>query len=326
MNNKTIMNRKQNTGSSRSSFLGIFLIILLVFAFGFYYRSNIDNLRQSLINRVQPCGQPITYSIVNIDPRFGITQEKLLDDITKAEKIWELPINKELFEYSPTGKLKISLIYDYRQEATDALKKLGIIVRDNKATYDTLKAKYNSLNAQFNKEKIYLETLTKNYKTNQNAYEKDVNYWNSQGGAPKKEYNSLEQRRMALNNQVTTINQTQNSLNALVDTINAMVVVLNKLVYSLNLQVSKYNGIGGSIGKEFNEGEYISDVNGTAIDIFQFNDEDQLIRVLAHELGHALGVGHLDNPEAIMYRLNESANSELTADDIAALKKQCGIK
>lgn len=255
-----------------------------------------------------------------------MTEKRVLDEIAKAENIWESPIDKNLFEYSPTGRLKINLIYDYRQEATNTLKKLGITIRDDKTTYNTLETKYTMLKNQYYKEKAYLETLIKNYDASKNIYEKDIAYWNSQGGAPQKEYDALEQRRIVLNAQVTIINQTQNSLNGVVNTINASVVMLNKLVNNLNLQVDKYNGIGGSTRKEFNEGEYIRDANGTTINIFEFNDENQLIRVLAHEMGHALGLEHLDNPKALMYRLNEGKDSELTADDIAALKQQCRIK
>ncbi len=308
-------------------FVSIFAILLLL-GFGYYYREDASRFSQGFLNRFQPCQRPITYSIVNIDPRFGLTKEELLDDIKQAEKIWESPINKQLFEYSPTGDLKISLIYDYRQKATDALRKIGIVINDDQSTYDVLKAKYDLLVVSYNKEKAQLETLIATYNADKSAFEKDVNYWNSHGGASKAERNILEQKRVDLNNQVIIINQAENSLNGLVDTINSAEIVLNKLIVTLNLQVSTYNTVGSSTGKEFSEGEYVSDASGTAINIFQFNDTNQLVRVLAHELGHALGLGHLDNPKAIMYYLNEDEgiNEKLTADDLAALKKVCGIK
>lgn len=311
---------------NKGKYFSAILFILLLLGVGYYFRDNVSFLWRNLSHQLRPCEQPITYSIANLDPQFGLTQAKFLEDIKKAEKIWESAIGKPLFEYSPTGDLKIKLIYDYRQKATDALKKIGIVIHDDKATYNTVKAKYDSLVAEYNKEKTSLTSLIENYNQAKSALEKDISYWNNHGGAPKSEYDALQQRKTDLNNQAAFINQTSDSLNKLVDTVNSTVVVLNKLITGLNLQANKYNTIGAPINKEFSEGEYVSDANGTAINIYQFNDENNLVRVLAHELGHALGLEHLNNPKAIMYYLNEGMNEELTADDIAALKKVCGIK
>lgn len=307
-------------------FVGI-LAILLILGFGYYNREDAGRLLRGILNRLQPCQRPITYSIASIDSRFGLTKPELLNDIKRVENVWESPINRQLFEYSPTGDLKISLIYDYRQKATDALRKIGIVINDDRFTYDLLKAKYDLLVASYNKQRAQLDALIATYNADKRAYEKDVSYWNSHGRMTKAEYNILEQKRISLNNQVTTINQAEDILNGLVDTINSTETVLNKLIVALNIQVNTYNTVGSSTGKEFNEGEYVSGASGTSINIYQFNDINQLVRVLAHEFGHALGLGHLDNPKAVMYYLNESGmNENLTADDITALKKVCGIK
>lgn len=312
--------------SSRMKPIISILIVMLLFGSAYYYRESIGKRLRELLNRVQPCQNPITYSIGDLDPRFGLTKTELLNEIKKDEKIWEAPINRQLFEYSPTGDLKINFIYDYRQKATDALRKMGIVMNNDRSTYDALKVKYSALIASYNKKKDQADALISAYNAGKSAFEKDVVYWNSHGGAPKAEYAILEQRKAGLNDQATVINQTEDSLNRSVDDINSAVVILNALIGTLNLQVNKYNEVGASTGKEFTEGEYVSDASGRAINVFQFNDKTSLVKVLAHEMGHALGIGHLDNPRAIMYYLNEGVNEKLTIDDLAALKNACGIK
>ena len=127
-------------------------------------------------------------------------------------------------------------------------------------------------------------------------------------------------------NKTAEINQHVSTVNSLVDRIKQVEGVLNNQVATLNLKVKNYNSLGDSTGREFNEGEYVRNASGTKINIYQFKDEGQLIRVLAHELGHAIGLDHIDNPKAIMYYLNEGVNEKLTPDDLTALRNRCGVK
>ena len=63
-----------------------------------------------------------------------------------------------------------------------------------------------------------------------------------------------------------------------------------------------------------------------SITIHQFGNNDRLVRVLTHELGHALGLGHNETPGSVMYRLTQSDSSELAPSDISALKARCDGK
>jgi len=306
--------------------LVIILAILLLLVAGYYYWTDISRAGRVVVNKFQPCQRPITYSIANLDAGFAISREELLEQIKIAENIWEQASGRDLFSYTDDGDLEISLFYDARQKATDDLKKIGLVINNDRSTFDTLKIKYDSLLADYNQQKAKLDILVANYELAKSAYEKDVTQSNGRGGASPKQFEILEQRRVALDDQARTINQTSDSLNVLVANINSIEIVLNKLIATLNLKINSYNSVASSNGQQFNEGEYISNAGTTRINIYQFSNQDELVSVLAHELGHALGMEHVDEQQAIMYYLNERGSENLTPADLEELKRVCRIK
>ncbi|MDO8668250.1 MAG: matrixin family metalloprotease [bacterium] len=304
----------------------IVIALALISGLVFYFEDDIKLAENNLIEIINPCAKPIEYSLGEFNPKFGLSREDFLKAVDQAAQIWQEPADKKLFNYSAGGALKINLIYDSRQEATDKLKSLGISIHNDKAGYESLKIKYDGFEKIYNTQKKEFDDTVEYYEEQKANYEAEVKAANNRGGVNQEEYAILEQERKALNSLVESIKVKQAALNQTVEDVNAVASVINRLIRDLNLNVGNYNTVGEKSSGEFQEGQYVRDAAGERIDIYQFDDREALIRVLAHELGHALGIDHLDNPQAIMYRLNESGNEKITADDLAALKKICKIK
>ena len=307
-------------------FISNILFYGILIGLAFYFREPILRAWNILYVRTFPCQQPIAYSIGTFDAQFGISKEAFLKDIQQAESIWEQSIEKQLFVYEPDGALKINLIYDDRQSATQKLQKLGLTISDSETSYHTLKTRLDALKKNVAQLKSAYQSQLNAYEARLTTYTKEVQYWNKQNHVTKDVVDRLTQEKMILDQLFAQLKESQNKVNANVDESNALVEVVNRIARSLNKTAVEYNTIGASRGEEFEEGTYVSDSSGNRIDIYQFDDQDKLIRVLTHEMGHAIGLEHVENEKAIMYRLNNGVNAELTEDDLALLKKQCGIK
>ncbi len=306
------------------------LAIILVGIFVYVFYRDFGNVWAQLYSKYFPCRSAIVYNLGSLDSKFGVSKKDFLDILAQAEAVWEKPVGRELFTYkaddSSKSVLKINLIYDSRQQATEKMRALGLVVSDTRASYDNLRAKYTIMQKSYLQAKSDYQSKSTDFKNRQGAYFKKVEYWNDKGGAPKGTYEELKAEEAALKAEFALVQKMEGNLNSQVDDINALVNAINKLARTLNINVSELNNIGEKRGEEFTEGEYKEGSSGREIDIYEFSTKAKLKRVLSHELGHALGLEHVDDPEAIMYYLNESKNGKLATTDLSALKSICKIK
>ena len=270
------------------------------------------------------CRNPLEYTIGAVDSRFGISRDKLLAVTKEAETVWEKGFGRELFNYQPDASFKINFVFDERQKQTIEADQSESGIEVSRSMYDQLLKEYNQLSASYQTKLNSYNNRVDEFEGRLGVYNTRVETLNARGGATPKEQQEVEKERKYLEGQKNILDNMRTELSSLVLRVNSLGEQVNYLAGQLNIEVDTHNQIFGE-AREFDQGEY----NGKEINIYQFDGVEDLRLVLAHELGHALGIEHVENPKSIMYYLMDKQdikNPILSEEDKAAFNERCSSR
>ncbi len=267
------------------------------------------------------CPAPLPYHIGSIAPEFNLSKEKAQVYLADAEKVWESETGRQLFYYSEGKGVTVNFIFDERQAMAESQQSQKLTLDKKKTDNQELLSTIDGLRTQYETDSKAYQDKVSAYEAKLTAYNNKVNGYNDRGGAPADVYASLEKEKNALSKESSSLNATSDKLNELAKKINELSQKSGQIVDGYNTEVAQYNKEFG-FSREFTQGDYQDKV----INIYKFSTDNEVRKVLAHELGHSLGLNHVDGESSIMYYLLKDTTSApvLSLEDKSAFTALCG--
>lgn len=296
------------------------ILFILICVLGFFASQRIFNPQlnhNSISDRVQhPFDTRLRYKIGTIDPRFHINEDQLKSVLQQAADIWFIGTSKQYFIYDPNAQLSINLIYDQRQAESEARRSEISRLEYTKSATNVERQKLKVSESDLNMQQRQVEQLKISYQARLEHYNQQVQNFNqSQNRSPAiRDY--LETLKQQLETDQINIQQQINQFNLNVVQLNQQVNTINHMNDQFNASVDQFNVRFQP--RQFDKGVF----NGREINIYEFENLDDLRLTLAHELGHGLGLMHNNDPESLMYPILEKQdfkNFHLKAADLDLL-------
>ncbi len=283
-----------------------------------------------------PCTAPISWRVGAVDPRFGLSTERFEAKAQAAAEHWNEAAGRPVLVQDEARGFPVHLRHDWRQERAQEIADLASDLNELQARLEAKSEALRRQDREIDAGNAAYERRLRDYGSDVEAFNAAVSRHN-RGASDAPESASLRREEARLNQSRSELraldtrlarleeirNATVREHNALADEINSYVARINRAVATMPPEAGAYRGRqrldrhGRILGVE------------REISIYFYYREHDLELFLAHEFGHALGLGHVADPEAVMHAANtivdfsEVRPLQLMPADIAALQALC---
>lgn len=269
------------------------------------------------------CKLPIKVRLGEIDNRFSMEKSEAFAAIIEAGELWNNAAGRPVVQYDALNGVPVNFVYEEELKAAYEHAKIMASIRERRELIARTAKELADLRANIKSKEANLIVLEAEIRKAKYELEKAYSGKNVAADGT----DALEVARYRLEQRAMTFKEEGEALRELLTSEKDVVARYNGDVGDINLLVEEANR---DVGKKIVMGRTYAREKTQIIEVFLFFNRPDLVTILAHEIGHVLGLGHSESSTSIMTAARESGGLTSTnviyrpdRSDIALLMRDC---